>query len=50
MSRIEYDWNVVVENEEGDEIWDSGFGVIYSETDEDAYQAGVSHLTSETCG
>ena len=24
MSRNEYDWNVVVENEEGDEIWDSG--------------------------
>ena len=48
MSRTEYDWNVVVENEEGDEIWDSGFGVIYSGTDEEAYQAGLAHLTCET--
>ena len=46
MSRTEYDYNVVVENEEGDEIWDSGFGVFY--TEEEAYQAGLAHLTCET--
>ena len=48
MSRTEYDWNVVVEDKEGEEIWESGFGVIYSETDEEAYQAALAHMTSET--
>ena len=48
MSRTEYDWNVVVEDKEGEEIWESGFGVIYSETDEEAYQAGLAHLPCET--
>jgi|FLOH01.1.fsa_nt_gi hypothetical protein len=36
MGRTEYDWNVIVENEDGDEIYNSGFGVHY--TEEEAYQ------------
>ena len=46
MSRTEYDYNVVVENEDGDEIYESGFGVHY--TEEEAYQDGLAHLTCAT--
>ena len=46
MGRTEYDWNVIVENEDGEEIYNSGFGVHY--TEEEAYQDGLAHLQSET--